>query len=103
MRDAWDLLAAESHARFGDDASRFADERRAYLRAAEDRLDVGPVTQEPELVRRALKRLEGAGLEPGRSWVIELEYPALAWARAADDVLLAAPDLAGTWHLWWVR
>lgn len=104
MADAWALLAPESHARFADDAARFAVERRMYLRAADGQLEVGPATQDPTLLARVSKRL---GTEPAidtdRAWVIELDYPTLAWAPSPDDLLLVAPDATGTWRLWWVR
>lgn len=104
MADAWALLQPESHERFGDDLSRFTGERRMYLRAADGRMEVGPATQDPALLARALRRLGAdVDLDAERAWVVELEYPALAWAPSPDDLLLAAPDATGTWRLWWVR
>jgi hypothetical protein len=104
MADAWALLAPESHARFADDAARFAAERRMYLRAADGRLEVGPATQDPTLLARALERLGATpAVDTDRAWVIELDYPTLAWATSPDDLLLVAPDATDTWRLWWVR
>lgn len=102
IKAAWDLLAPEAREQLGG-LTAYTAERTAFLETAEHEVTVGQPTQDPGLLATYTHDIAGGDIDLRRAWLVELDYPALGKEGASWDQLVAAPDRAGDWHLWWVR
>ena len=100
FRTAWAMLAAPSQALFSSIA-QFGDDRRAFQQSWDDRFVLGDPTHEKVVLETWIPR-DFTG-DRGRTFVIRVDYPALATNNAGWEIYAVAPDETGRWFVWIAR
>ena len=103
---AWNLLAPRAQDTIGT-LDRFHRLALDEMRAGGAEFRIGRASQDRQQLSRAylgdawtdVARADTAG----RAWIIEVVHPGIRAASAGSEVLLAAPDDAGTWRIWIVH
>jgi hypothetical protein len=99
---AWSLLSAPTQEAFGSKA-QFAADRAAFMQTARGVYRLGTPSHDAGLFSQWLPSDDPGNPPLGRAFLAQVEYPVLSGNPAGFDILVAAPDVTGTWLVWKVR
>jgi hypothetical protein len=99
---AWVLLAEGSKEGWGSEQD-FASEEGAFMASARREYVLGDPKHDEALVDKWVSRDDPAAPPRARAYLSQVDYPRLQNMPAGFDILVAAPDETGMWHVWRVR
>lgn len=100
LKPAWALLSDASQAAYGS-LARFTADRNAFMDTAKGVVNGPSIAADPQSVADWLSSAPGANADS--AFVATVDYPALADRNNGQEILVVAPDRAGTWRIWVVR
>jgi hypothetical protein len=99
---AWSLLEPEARARWGS-LGAYEAERAAYFASVHRQYLVGTARHDLAELTGWLPAGAPASAILGRSFLVQVDYPALSGNDAGWELFMATPDEAGGWRLWQLR
>ena len=99
---AWSLLGPEAQAERGS-LGAFESERAAFFASVRGRYVVGEARHDLGELTGWLPAGAPASANLGRSFLVQVDFPALSGNNAGWELFMAAPDVAGEWRLWQLR
>ena len=101
FQTAWNLRATPSQA--GQTLESFSTERSQFLASSKGTFELKAPDHKSADIEPWLAPGVTDGIDPARTYLIEVDFPALAGNNAGYEIFLVSPDTAGNWRLWEVR
>ena len=98
---AWNLLAPPSRA--GQTLASFSTERSQFLVSTKGQFELKAPDNKAADIDQWIAPGTTDGIDRARTFLIEVDFPALAGNNAGYEIFLVSPTSAGDWRLWQVR